>query len=503
MKGWLLFWLLTFTVTTHGQKNAVISKDALPDYDSISHRAATKLFREELGKISPVDIGKLKYYLDRGADIHARTVSNWSLLHEAAFQGDTDLILRCLQNGLDVNLVTTTAYSRHSVLYYATKNNHVDAALLLYRYNAAYCIPDGYNIIQYDSMRYQGNMLKEDRSGQGTAWFANGNIYEGNWLYNGRNGYGTFYWIDGSKYEGYWLAGSKNGKGTERWADGSWYSGDFKDDQLTGVGTYHWKNGDQYTGEWRNGQRQGYGVYTCGPRRKLEGNRHYRQYRGRWAGDRASGWGAYYTADTVLIADGWFLNGQLYRKHFIRLDSSASGHPISYVFVEPVSLVEGSLRLGTEHNIYKDWSVLFTGGAYLYSAKGWIVKGEVKKYFWNERPGFRSYMSFEYYYSQYAYDQKDSIAMPPYEKVPYTITKYITGLRVKVGSVQLFTHGLSVEWYAGAGIRYRNALSTLTPSQYAHINYGEDDYGVNAYTSAVSRSIRPDIALGLRFGIRY
>lgn len=172
------------------------------DSTKLALLAATAQFINELAKKSPVDIKKLKEYLDHGADIHAVDLHHWSLLHEAAFQGDTGLIRRCLANKLDVNLVSTYDYFRHSVLYYAIKNNHPTAAKMLRDNGAVLCIPDGYAEQEFGKAKYKGNFLNEEKTGKGIITYSNGNSYDGDWKNDEPNGYGTFYWADGKRYEG-------------------------------------------------------------------------------------------------------------------------------------------------------------------------------------------------------------------------------------------------------------------------------------------------------------
>jgi len=227
--------------------------------DSLTH-----LFVNEL-RSDTARIPLLVQYVLYGADIHAATSSGWTLMHEAANQGDDSLLELCFKNRLDVNAVVTYNSSKHSVLHYAIKKKYTAIEQKLRAHGAVLCVPDGYAVLKLDSIAYEGEMRNELRSGRGKAFYvAWGNRYEGMFDRDKRNGIGTFYWKDGRKYEGEWLNGDRHGKGRFSWPNGDEYIGDFKYGDKHGKGVFYGAGGERYHGEWANDQRNGYGVDSFG-----------------------------------------------------------------------------------------------------------------------------------------------------------------------------------------------------------------------------------------------
>jgi hypothetical protein len=158
--------------------------------------------------------------------------------------------------------------------------------------------------------------------------------------------------------------------------------------------------------------------------------------------------------------------------------------------------------MGAEKHIRKNWAVTATAGQYFNSDRGWLIKGEVK-YYDEVHDGHRTYGSMEYFYKHDVYNLNDSIALNPGYKKDYTMSRYVTALRIKAGEVITQMHGIIVDSYIGAGLRYRVATNTLTPQEYAHVHYNADGQDISRYIYAASRKIRPDFTLGVRIGFRY
>jgi len=66
--------------------------------------------------------------LARGGDINAKDENGWTLLHEAAYEGDTEFVEMLLAKGADVNVTNDAGLTP---LYYAVKENNVTTELLL------------------------------------------------------------------------------------------------------------------------------------------------------------------------------------------------------------------------------------------------------------------------------------------------------------------------------------------------------------------------------------
>jgi hypothetical protein len=120
----------------------------------------------------------------------------------------------------------------------------------------------GYGIIDYSNAVYEGYLLNDEPSGEGTMRWENGNIYTGNWVNGIFAGYGVFTFASGDKYEGNFSNDKFHGKGTFIWKDGSSYTGDWANGVRTGYGVYRFSNGDKYEGDFINGELNGQGTIT-------------------------------------------------------------------------------------------------------------------------------------------------------------------------------------------------------------------------------------------------
>lgn len=308
--------------------NSVTTKKSAENSDendkNISKDAAAELYVKELDKPSPVDIGKLKFYLSKGVDIFKTGKHGWALIHEAAFLGDTELIAYCLSRGLSVDAMVVYSNGISTPLNIAEDNKHDIAARYLRTKNATYGIKDGYTEIKYDSGNvYKGNFKDGKREGHGVFYSIFGNVYDGEWSQNvfsgrgtlmysmgdkcegefkhwqlngmgtifyGKNssrngdrfvghfrndtmsGYGVYYYANGGRYEGNYENDKRNGKGTMWYKDSSKYEGNFKDDLRSGEGTLYSKSGSKYTGGWKKNLRNGYGTIYFVNGSKFEGN---------------------------------------------------------------------------------------------------------------------------------------------------------------------------------------------------------------------------------------
>lgn len=274
-------------------KSTVITKK---DSLSLTKEAATELYKAELLLPSPVDISKLKYYLSKGVDVQTTDKNGWSLLHEAAFQGDTDLILFCLKNGLPVDGKSIHKKTFSTPLSTAIKENKYDAIKVLLRHNATYGIVDGYGEVEYDSSnRYKGNFKNGKKDGLGTFYYANGAKYEGNWGNDKENGKGTYTWEEVGKYEGDWSDGLQSGYGEMTFAEGT-YKGHFEKGKISGQGVLFFANGNRYSGNFSDNSANGNGTMYYKDSGRYEGN---------WSGNKRNGQGTCYYANGNKYAGNW------------------------------------------------------------------------------------------------------------------------------------------------------------------------------------------------------
>lgn len=80
-------------------------------------------------------------------------------------------------------------------------------------------------MIRKNGERYEGQMKKGVKNGQGIYYYLDGRVYKGSWADDQINGFGA---EEGAHfYEGEWLNGSWHGKGYLRMKDGSIFEGQF------------------------------------------------------------------------------------------------------------------------------------------------------------------------------------------------------------------------------------------------------------------------------------
>lgn len=74
-------------------------------------------------------------------------------------------------------------------------------------------------------------------------------------------GYGTFFYSDTEYYEGEWVKDQRSGWGRMCFSDGSIYEGEWKEDKQCGQGMYRLASENRYEGEWRDGKKNGRGKF--------------------------------------------------------------------------------------------------------------------------------------------------------------------------------------------------------------------------------------------------
>lgn len=78
------------------------------------------------------------------------------------------------------------------------------------------------------SMRYEGQLVRQKMSGQGTLTYDNGDVYEGDFSNGTFNGQGIFRSESGWIYEGSFINGIPHGKGKLTTETGVIYEGQFE-----------------------------------------------------------------------------------------------------------------------------------------------------------------------------------------------------------------------------------------------------------------------------------
>jgi hypothetical protein len=101
-------------------------------------------------------------------------------------------------------------------------------------------------------MSYRGMYSLNQRCGDGTMMYANGEKYSGAWADGVRCGTGRMQYSNGDVYEGQWQNDVRHGQGTLYLSSGDVYQGDWSGDQKHGQGTYFYvKHLKRYDGVWQ------------------------------------------------------------------------------------------------------------------------------------------------------------------------------------------------------------------------------------------------------------
>ena len=110
----------------------------------------------------------------------------------------------------------------------------------------------------YENGTYVGELLANDRFGNGTMYYNNGRVYEGEWFMDQKSGKGTYTWPNGDKYVGEFLDNQRSGEGIYYFGEGKWkgdrYEGEFLNNFKWGFGIYYKADGKITYGKWEEGK---------------------------------------------------------------------------------------------------------------------------------------------------------------------------------------------------------------------------------------------------------
>ncbi len=115
-------------------------------------------------------------------------------------------------------------------------------------------LPLDYAIKNYEGEKYEGQIMRGLKHGQGIYTWRDGTLYEGQWHQDQEHGYGKKCFANGDRYEGYWDHGVFSGHGTYTWLDGALYVGQWQDSFEHGYGTKISSDGTERKGLWSYGE---------------------------------------------------------------------------------------------------------------------------------------------------------------------------------------------------------------------------------------------------------
>ncbi len=335
----------------------IFSEIVVIDTGKLTTAVVVKLYKEELELKEMADVSKLKLYLSKGADMLAMDADGWSLIHMAAYTGDTELLKVCLKNGADIDARHIKGLCVKTPLSYAIERNKPKAIFFLLRNNATYGIPDGYGKIVYGNYGwYQGFFKDGKREGKGTLCVKDSIIHEGEWKKDLAYGYGKRVYIDSNVYEGNFVNNKEQGTGVVTFGrynakSGSRYEGHFDRGDITGYGTLYYGNGGRYEGSMLYGKRSGKGIMYYANGARYEGSWAFdecngygemlyssgNKYVGNWSADARNGKGIYYWNDGSRYEGNWkwggkegkgvyyYASGAKYDGHFINDERNGNG----------------------------------------------------------------------------------------------------------------------------------------------------------------------------------
>jgi hypothetical protein len=173
----------------------------------------------------------------------------------------------------------------------------------------------------------------------------------------------------------------------------------------------------------------------------------------------------------------------------------------------PVSMLNGydgpSARAGIEYKL-KDNFNLYNELGYFFYNTGVITKIELKKYITNMYAescikSSRDYISFEFVFKRQEYGAGDSIfkSAGSYYYKDFNVRKSVECLNVKFGTLMVYKSGLTIDLFAGAGIRLRQGCNNLSKDENIK---SSSDYGPNVFTNYAGRMIFPNVDIGVKIG---
>jgi hypothetical protein len=184
----------------------------------------------------------------------------------------------------------------------------------------------------------------------------------------------------------------------------------------------------------------------------------------------------------------------------------------------PQSLVDvyggPSYRIGMEFKIYRNLSTYLEGGKYFSyfpsgpesALRGSIILPEIKYYL-----NWEGFTTGRYLALQYAYkDQTTNLSDTVTVKQPggttrvlkyYDLNAIIQSINLQYGDLVIRRKRLVIDYFAGVGVDFRNAHSTLPGTEQNSIIH-RGDYSLTEVRFQTGQLIYPNVTFGIRIGYR-
>ena len=177
----------------------------------------------------------------------------------------------------------------------------------------------------------------------------------------------------------------------------------------------------------------------------------------------------------------------------------------------PLSLIDfysgSSPRIGIEYKLKNNYAFYHEIGTYfpnfngIKNNQGILAKTEFKYYL--KKSGFTSdtYFSAELFYKYQTYNTWDTINIKPIYRKDYTVYKSVGCFTIKYGLVEFFKCGITLDYFVGLGVRFKNAHSTLTTEENNNIQRVGDNGG-NILENKAGQFILPNFEAGFKIGYK-
>ncbi len=194
--------------------------------------------------------------------------------------------------------------------------------------------------------------------------------------------------------------------------------------------------------------------------------------------------------------------------------SSADNHlSILTEVLAPVDFYGGpSYRLGAELKVWRNLALYAeAGGYYSYlpsgdqsALRGSIFLPEIKYYL--NTAGFTTgrYVALQYTYKDQKNNLSDTVTLPgpppPVRiKKGYTLYTILQSINLKYGNEVIRSNHLTLDYFGGIGVDFRNSSTSLSPSEQNSIVH-TGDYSITESRFAPGKTIYPNITFGFRIG---
>ena len=191
------------------------------------------------------------------------------------------------------------------------------------------------------------------------------------------------------------------------------------------------------------------------------------------------------------------------------LSNYIPSHAYTIVYNESLAILDGwngtSVRFGAEHAWTRDWAIYGTGGVYL--EQGYVGRIGIKR-FCAQKDNVRYSVGMEYMHNWHIHtvhdyyrkpDPKEGYAEDESRPLSFTEEKNIHVIDLTVGMDEFWRHHWLIQFYAGVGIKFRKAVTSVPDSTLEQL-YHYHESMIEGVSATPGNSLLPDIRWGIRIG---